>query len=796
MQSPKNRRTGKGVFAAALLAARLVHADDTRASALVVPVASAFFTVTPCRAIDTRLGTGTNGGPALGGGEIRTFAVGGVCGVPNSARAVALNLTVVSPSAAGSVLVYPAGEAAPLASSISFSAGRTRANNVIATTGEAGQVSASCGMPPGTTVDIVVDVVGYFEDAAGNKPPVVSAGADETLAMPANGLSLSGSYTDDTAPPGAVYSALWSVTSGPSGVSFSAPAALGTGVTFAAAGTYTLRLTVSDSNRAGFDELTVKVTATTPDVLRFLDQASFGPAPGQSDTVRAMGLSEWIEEQFRAPETGYPALPPEPGTAPESCPFNSVCYRDKYTTTTLQNRFFTNALYGNDQLRQKVAWALHKMLVVSGNDIPMPSRLAPYLRVLNRNAFGNFRTLLGEITLNVAMGRYLDMVTSTRTRPNENYPREILQLFSIGTMRLNPDGTVQNDADGPIPTYDQAIVDGFAKAFTGWTYPASFPGGVTNYIDPMVLVSGNHDTTEKLLLRGVTLPAGRTGAQDLADALDNIFQDPNVGPFIGRQLIQMLVTSNPSPAYVARVTAAFDDNGYGVRGDLKAVIRAMLLDLEARGTGPDAAAFGRLREPSLWLIASLRAFGAKSASGAANADGYLNPRTSTLGQSVLRPPSVFSYFPPDYQAPGAGGLLGPEFGILTATTALGRANLVNALVYSTSNCPVAGRPCLPPNTDLNNLNGNTNGVSLDLASLVSLAGNLAAPDPAPLVDELDRRLLHGTMPAVMRSQVIQALNAIAPTDPAPPGDVLGGKFRRVQAAAYLVLTASQFQVER
>jgi hypothetical protein len=157
--------------------------------------------------------------------------------------------------------------------------------------------------------------------------------------------------------------------------------------------------------------------------------------------------------------------------------------------------------------------------------------------------------------------------------------------------------------------------------------------------------------------------------------------------------------------------------------------------------------------------------------------------------------TVFSYFPPDYEAPGAGGLLGPEFGILSATTALGRANLVNSLVYNTSNCPVAGRPCLPPNTDPNNLNGNTNGVSLDLASLVPLAGSLGSPDPAPLVDELDRRLLHGAMSAPMRAQVTQALNAIAPTDPAT-GDVLGGKFRRVQAGVYLVLTASQFQVER
>jgi len=294
----------------------------------------------------------------------------------------------------------------------------------------------------------------------------------------------------------------------------------------------------------------------------------------------------------------------------------------------------------------------------------------------------------------------------------------------------------------------------------------------------------------------VTLPAGQSGTQNLDAALDNIFWDPNVGPFIGKQLIQMLVTSNPSPAYVARVTAAFDDNGWGVRGEMKAVIRAILLDPEARGTAPAAPSFGRLREPALWLVASLRAFGARSADGTADADGYLNPRTTPLGQSVLRPATVFSYFPPDYEAPGAGGLLGPEFGIQSATTALNRANLVNTLVYNTSGCPVATRPCLRPNTDPNNLNGNTNGASLDLASLAPLAGSLAAPDPGPLVDELDRRLLHGTMSAAMRSQVIQALTAIAPTDPAPTGDVLGGRFRRVQAAAYLVLTASQFQVER
>ncbi|HYN42108.1 MAG TPA: hypothetical protein VE129_10050, partial [Thermoanaerobaculia bacterium] len=314
MNPLKNRRTGKGVFTVALILAGSLRADDASVSALVTPVPSGFYTVTPCRAVDTRNALGPSGGPALGGGEIRTFSVSGVCGVPNSARAVALNVTVVNPSAAGSVLVYPAGEPTPLASSINFSAGRTRANNTIAATGQAGQVDAYCGMPPGTTVDVILDVVGYFEDATGNKPPVVLAGPDAALAMPVSSLSLSGSFTDDSLPTGTAYSAGWSVTTGPPGVSFSAPAALNTGVTFAAAGTYTLRLTVADSERAGYDELQVKVTATTPDVLRFLDQASFGPAPGQSDTVRTQGLSEWIEEQFRVAGTGYPAFAPEPGT--------------------------------------------------------------------------------------------------------------------------------------------------------------------------------------------------------------------------------------------------------------------------------------------------------------------------------------------------------------------------------------------------------------------------------------------------------------------------------------------------
>lgn len=796
MKPSSFRCTGRGVSAAALAVSLSVGASPPQEAPQVTPVAAGFFSVTPCRAVDTRYGSGPLGAPALAGAEVRTLGLAGTCGVPASALALALNVTVVGATSAGSVTLYPAGEALPLASTINFRPGLVRANNAVVATGTAGQLNAFCAVPAGETVDLILDVVGYFDSLSGNRPPAVAAGPDAALAMPANALALAGTYTDDGLPSGTGYAVSWSVTGGPAGAVFSSPGALSTTVTFAVAGTYTLRLTVADAERAGYDELVVEVTPTAADLRRFLDQASFGPTPALEAGVAALGISEWVEAQLRSPESGYPALPPESGTAPADCTYNTVCYRDKYTMYPLQNRFFTNALYADDQLRQKVAWALHKIFVVSGTDVPMPSRFTPYLRVLNRNAFGNFRTLLYEVTKNAAMGRYLDMATSTRTNPNENYPREILQLFSVGTTRLNPDGTVQTDADGPIPTYDQAVVDGFTKAFTGWSYAPQFPGGVTNYVDPMTAVESRHDTGTKLLLRGVTLPAGRTAAQDLSDAIDNVFADPNVGPFIGTQLIQMLVTSNPSPAYVGRVSAAFADNGHGVRGDMKAVVRAILFDPEARGTGPAAPSFGRLREPALWLVATLRALGARSADGTQPADGYLNPRTTPMGQSPLRPPTVFSYFPPDYEAPGTGGLLGPEFGLLSATTALSRVNFVNTLVYSTSSCPVATRPCLPPNTNSGSLNSNTNGVSLDLASLVPLAGSLASPDPGPLVDELDRRLLHGTMSAAMRTQVVMALNAIAPTDPAPPGDALGGKLRRVQAAVYLVATASAFQVER
>ena len=506
------------------------------------------------------------------------------------------------------------------------------------------------------------------------------------------------------------------------------------------------------------------------DTVRFLEQATWGPTPELIAHVQSVGFETFINEQIAAPMSSYPTLPLFPTDTNVGCPQGSppTCLRDNYSMYPLQTRFFVNALYGQDQLRQRVAFALHQIIVVSGVEITQPSWMAPYLQILDRNAFGNFRQLMYEITLNPAMGNYLDMVNSTKANPNENYAREILQLFTIGLYRLNLDGTLARDEEGGIqPTYDQTIVDNFARAFTGWRFAAAPAPGVPNYIDPMVANQAQHDTNPKTLLRGVTLPANRTALQDLNDALDNIFNDPNVGPFISKQLIQHLVPSNPSPEYVARVASVFNDNGAGVRGDLAAVVKAILLDAEARGDLKTDPNYGRLRHPALYITTILRAFNARGANGAGQSDGYLNPQAVNMGMDIWRPPSVFSYFSPFNVIPGDSGLIGPDFGVLSTTTAIRRANWINQIVFS--NIP-AGQ------------NGNApTGTSIDLSGLQAMAGN-----PNQLVEYLNQLLLHGTMSAEMRNSITGAVSAVPSSNP----------LKRARTALYLVATSSQYQVER
>jgi uncharacterized protein (DUF1800 family) len=527
------------------------------------------------------------------------------------------------------------------------------------------------------------------------------------------------------------------------------------------------------------------------DRLRFIEQATFGANPTLEMRIRRIGISTWISEQMeekrdtngaiRYSTMPYPNLPPQQTIPPTTCV--GTCLRDNYSMYPLQNWFFREALYGEDQqLRRRVSWALHQIWVVSGRETVQPSRMLPYLQVLDRNAFGNYRDLMREMTLNAAMGNYLDMAISTRQNPNENYAREILQLFSIGLFMLNQDGTSKLDPQGnPIATYNQSEVNGFTKVFTGWTFcgqecPDTQPG-ILNFRAPMALNPANHDTTEKQLLSypgAVTMiPAGLTAEQDLEMALDNIFYHPNVGPFIGKILIQQLVTSNPTPAYVSRIAAVFNDNGQGVRGDLRAVVRAILTDPEARGnlkTDPD---YGHLREPVLFVTNILRPANPTAnlnASGACNnlSDGVLNTATLPLDQDVFNPPSVFNYYPLTYPLQNTA-LTAPEFGIFSTGTALKRPNFVNQMVFGSGIPRTADAPC---------------GTKIDLSRWQSLAA--ADPSGAQLVDTMNTEILHGSMSPAVRTHILQAVQAVAP----------GDSLKRARTALYLVTTSSQFQVQR
>ncbi|MGC2194574.1 MAG: DUF1800 domain-containing protein [Terriglobales bacterium] len=497
----------------------------------------------------------------------------------------------------------------------------------------------------------------------------------------------------------------------------------------------TLQLQVGASNTG--------VTASA--AARFLEQSTFGPTPASIQHVQQVGLQAFLNEQFAATASTYPAPAANTDIGP------------------VKQRFFTNALTGPDQLRQRVAWSLAQTFVVSNQKIGDPSAFTSWMNMLQKDAFGTFSTLLNDVTLSPTMGNYLDMVRNDKPdpnsgrEPNENYAREILQLFSIGLAQLNPDGTPQVDGNGvPIPTYTQDTIIGFAHVFTGWAYPtkagqtASFYNG-EYYGGPMIPFDSHHDTGDKLLLNGVTLAGGGTTQSDLTAALQSIANHPNVGPFLAKQLIQHLVTSNPSPAYVTRITAVFNDNGSGVRGDLKAVVNAILMDSEARrGDDPTQlqASDGHLKEPVLFMMNLLRATNATS-------DGAnLNNYASDMKEEPFESPTVFNFYPPDNMIAGTT-LLGPEFRILNNTTAIARINFVNDLVF-----------------------GNVGSTTkTDISAYVALA-----PNPAELVDSLSSVLTHGPLSDGARTTIISTVTGL--TD----------NTKRARTALYLIGSSSQFQV--
>ncbi len=553
--------------------------------------------------------------------------------------------------------------------------------------------------------------------------------------------------------------------------------------------------------------------AAGPDGLRFLEQATWGPSDADLSHLQQIGMQAWINEQFNTPPqfvdnsqppptpplfSDYPATPLYPINQPVPC--DATCVRDNYTLYPLQRQFMNNALTQPDQLRQRVSFALHKFIVVSGQQLNNneASWYAPYLQTIDRNAFGSFRQLLFDITLNPGMGQYLDMrgnsvINQANPTPNENYAREIMQLFSIGVDTLNQDGTPVLDAQGNrVSSYDQNTVYNLARVFTGWdlagnrqTVINGLPTNVTNYLDPMVLSNVNRYDLGQKTLFGVNFPACTTSmppctsnaqkqaykSAELNTAIDLLFNHANTAPYVCTQLIHQMVTSNPSPAYVGRCSAAFANNGSNVRGDMKAIITTILLDPEARGDVKSDPNYGHLREPVLLLTNLLRTFNATS-------DGVLvtttgGSLTTGLGQNVFDPPTVFSYFPGDFGLPGTN-LFGPEFGILDTSTTYGRANLINTLFLANNgNGIAAALPNRPTGTQFN------------YASYQTLSTN-----PPALVDALNARLMHGTMSAAMNATIVATVTAITNATPATQA------LQRTQTAIYLVATSAQYQVER
>jgi len=540
-------------------------------------------------------------------------------------------------------------------------------------------------------------------------------------------------------------------------------------------------IVANDAGQGVTGQTPINVVVTTGQAVRFLEQSSFGPTSASIAQVQSIGFDAYINQQFNAPVSTFPA---------------PVCNPDCGDLSPVQNTFFNNALYGPDQLRQRLAFALQQIIVVSGIKVGNSVAHTAWQNMMLNDALGTYDQLDRDVTLSPVMGNYLDMVNNdaqdpaSGLSPNENYARELNQLFNVGVYKLNLDGTQQVDGQGnPIPTYNQAVIQAFAHVFTGWTYPLGCGDTLTDdghnynecYIGQMFVpfltpdanhpADANHDKATKTpLLNGLTLMAGQTSTLDLNQALANIFNHPNVGPFVSKQLIKHLVKSNPSPAYVQRVATVFNNNGSNVRGDLKAVVKAILLDPEARQADVTAVDpnDGHLREPVLFLTSPLRGLDATKA--VTNADcptcSDLPFYGETMGQNILYPPSVFNYFPINYQVPnatlvGSSGapLIGPEFGLMTTTTTLVRANFINDLIY----------------------NGGFQNMAIDFLPYVNLAG----PSPDAMIEKLNQRFLHGQMSGNMRSTILNAVLAYPESDPTS----------RAQSAIYLVLTSSQYQVQ-
>ncbi|WGM30482.1 DUF1800 domain-containing protein [Brevundimonas sp. NIBR11] len=528
--------------------------------------------------------------------------------------------------------------------------------------------------------------------------------------------------------------------------------------------------------------------ANAQTAARFLTQATFGPTDADIKTVLAIGYEAYLDRQLSAVSASHLAY------------MDNRLAQMKLTNpsaTVGANQFYESywlyAATGQAQLRERMKLALSEIFVISLLDSAIDARgAASYYDMLGDNAFGNYRNLLEQVSLHPQMGRYLTHLgnqkedTASGRKPDENFAREVLQLMSIGTYMLNDDGTIRRDGSGqPLPSYTASDISNLAKVFTGysWYSPTptntTFAGGNRNVdaaVRPMIYYANYHSISEKTFL-GVTLPAGAAnGPNDLKTALDTIFNHPNVPPFMCQRLIQRLVTSNPTPGYISRCSAAFINNGAGVRGDLKAVVKAILLDPEARNSALAATpTYGKLREPLIRVTNWMRAFGAASISG-----NYLITSTSantSLGQSPLSSPSVFNFYRPGYVPPntrlGDQNLTAPEFQIVDEVTVAGYANTMQTVIGS----------------------GIGSGSDVRSAYVNEVA---IADDANALVDRMNLLLLSGQMSDALRVRIIDSLNGVVIPKPTATNQatIATAKLNRAKLAIYMTMVSPEYLVQR
>jgi uncharacterized protein (DUF1800 family) len=539
---------------------------------------------------------------------------------------------------------------------------------------------------------------------------------------------------------------------------------------------------------------------------RFLHNATFGPNEALIDTVARTGPRKWLMQQFETPISYYTGFTGDDeidkwqnkdvsfcdgATLPPGYNTDN-CWGEYYGAQALKRQFFNQAVSGTDQVRQRMAFALSQILVISAQDIQGAYGFRDYHNILRGNAFGNYRNVLESVTTHPMMGDYLGMVNNDKTDPNENYARELLQLFSVGTCKLNLNGTLETG--NCVATYDNAMVREYAYALTGWTYP---PGGYNPYCTngncggwqnntymrgSMVSVQAQHDQTARTLLNGKALKASRTPREALTTVLDSVMEHQNIAPFIAKALIQFFVTSNPSPAYVQRVATAFNTGRYtdsggsfgtNVKGDLTVTIAAVLLDSEAFAAPADG--FGKLREPVLYMAGAIRAMNGTT-------DGHPLGEYwwgSTLGQPVFNSPTVFNFFSPVFPLPGTtDGTVAPEFTTENANTSLARINFANDLVYYWYN------------------NGNGLGAQSDVPGAFGTKLNyttawddLAGSNPAALVNQFDLLFTSGITPQAQKDAIVTAMNAW-------PTSNTNHKRERVKTLAYLMMASPFYQVQR